>query len=73
MEELEANGFIEYLLIVPNQSPVLCIGRVKLMDMSTSDPVQCPSCGWTGDVEELVADGEEAECPICSQDIEVME
>lgn len=70
---MEANGNIEYILIVSNQSPVLSIGRIKMIGMSASDPVQCSSCGWTGDVEELVGDGAEAECPICSQDIEVVE
>lgn len=34
--------------------------------MRNPNPVMCPECGWTGDKSDLIEDGLDYACPVCS-------
>jgi hypothetical protein len=34
---------------------------------------QCPDCGWTGDLSELSVEDGIRQCPVCDDDIEIIE
>lgn len=37
--------------------------------MADTTPIQCPSCGWTGDHADLRLETDGAACPNCEQTI----
>ncbi|MFB6299094.1 MAG: hypothetical protein ABEH65_02415 [Halobacteriales archaeon] len=41
--------------------------------MTDSDPVLCPECGWSGVRSDLTEIDDEVECPVCAENIELVE
>jgi len=38
-----------------------------------TEPTQCPDCGWTGTRSELAVSGGTRSCPVCGDDIEIVD
>ncbi|MDY6819904.1 MAG: hypothetical protein SVG88_14685 [Halobacteriales archaeon] len=43
------------------------------MTDTDSDPVLCPECGWSGRRSALTETDDGVECPICAENIELVE
>lgn len=38
-----------------------------------TDPILCPTCGWTGTRADLEATADAESCPVCDTDIEFVD
>lgn len=43
------------------------------MTDTETDPVLCPECGWSGIQSDLVAVDDTLECPVCAENIELVD
>lgn len=48
---------------------LLMRGYETVGGMADTTPIQCPSCGWTGDHADLRLETDGAACPNCEQTI----